>query len=41
VSSLTLDASEQSRRRLDAKLNGGGPRIELETTNGGIKIVGK
>jgi DUF4097 and DUF4098 domain-containing protein YvlB len=41
VSGLTLDASEQSRRRLDAKLNGGGPRIELETTNGGVKITGK
>ena len=41
VSSLTLDAAEQSRRRLDAKLNGGGPRIELETTNGGVKIVGR
>jgi DUF4097 and DUF4098 domain-containing protein YvlB len=41
VSNLTLDASEQSRRRLDARLNGGGPKVELETTNGGIKIVGK
>jgi DUF4097 and DUF4098 domain-containing protein YvlB len=31
----------QSRRRIDAKLNGGGARIDLETTNGGIKITGK
>jgi hypothetical protein len=35
---LTLDASENSRRRLDARLNGGGPRIDLEGTNGGIAI---
>lgn len=31
----------QSRRRIDAKLNGGGARIELDTTNGGIKITGR
>lgn len=29
---------EQSRRRLDGKLNGGGARISLETVNGGVKI---
>jgi DUF4097 and DUF4098 domain-containing protein YvlB len=29
---------ESSRRRLDADLNGGGPRIQLEGTNGGITI---
>jgi hypothetical protein len=39
TSGLTLDATgEQSRRRLDGQLNGGGPRIELEGTNGGIRI---
>jgi hypothetical protein len=27
-----------SRRRLDGDLNGGGPRISLEGTNGGIRI---
>lgn len=31
----------QSRRRLDATLNGGGVRIDLDTTNGGIKLTGK
>jgi len=31
----------QSRRRLDGTLNGGGSRIVLDTTNGGIKIMGK
>jgi hypothetical protein len=29
---------EQNRRRLDAKLNGGGARISLETVNGGVRI---
>jgi len=29
---------ESSRRRLDADMNGGGPRIQLEGTNGGITI---
>jgi hypothetical protein len=29
---------EQTRRRLDAKLNGGGARISLETVNGGVRI---
>ncbi len=29
---------EVTRRRLDGRLNGGGPRIRLETTNGGIRI---
>ena len=36
---LTLDTiGENSRRRLDAQMNGGGPRIQLEGTNGGITI---
>jgi len=29
---------ESSNRRLDGDLNGGGPRIALEGTNGGIEI---
>jgi DUF4097 and DUF4098 domain-containing protein YvlB len=42
VSNLTLqNRAEQTRRRVDAALNGGGPRIELGATNGGIKITGK
>lgn len=32
---------EKSRRRLEGRLNGGGPRIRLETTNGGIQISDK
>lgn len=30
-----------SKRRLDGQLNGGGPRIELEGTNGGIRLIGR
>jgi hypothetical protein len=35
---LTLETTESSRRRLEGRLNGGGPRIRLEGTNGGIVI---
>jgi hypothetical protein len=30
---------EQTRRRLNGKLNGGGARVSMETVNGGVKIV--
>ena len=32
---------EKSHRRLDGQLNGGGSRVELSTTNGGIRITGR
>ena len=32
---------ESSRRRLEARLNGGGPQIELSGTNGGIRIASR
>lgn len=38
---LEMTIAEQSRRRLDATINGGGAELRLETTNGGIKIRGK
>ncbi len=38
---LTLETSEQSRKRLTATVNGGGPEVRLETTNGGVSIRGK
>jgi hypothetical protein len=39
---LQMEATgESSRRRLDARLNGGGPRIDLEGVNGGIRIRGR
>ena len=31
---------EQSRRRLEGKLNGGGPRIEIGAVNGGVRLAG-
>lgn len=39
TSDLPLETvGEQNRRRLDAKLNGGGARISLETVNGGVRV---
>lgn len=38
ASGLSLDTTESSRRRLEGRLNGGGPRIEIAGTNGGIRI---
>ena len=38
---LTIDATETSRRRLSGRLNGGGPSIRLEGTNGGIQIASR
>ena len=36
---LSLDTTgENNRRRLEGKLNGGGPRIQIEGVNGGIKL---
>jgi hypothetical protein len=32
---------EQSRRKLEGRLNGGGPRVQIEGTNGGIRITGR
>ncbi len=33
-----LEISEQSRRHVEGRLNGGGTPISLETTNGGIRV---
>jgi hypothetical protein len=39
---LALDITgENTRRRLEGRLNGGGPRIHVEGTNGGINIGGR
>jgi hypothetical protein len=32
---------ENNRRRLEGKLNGGGPRIQIDGTNGGITLAGR
>lgn len=42
TSDLPIETSgENNRRRLDAKMNGGGPRVEIGTTNGGIKLTSR
>ena len=41
VQGIQLQTSEQTHRRLDATLGGGGPEIRLDTTNGLIRIVGR
>jgi hypothetical protein len=38
---LSIETTESSRRRLEARLNGGGPTIRMEGTNGGIRIRGR
>ncbi|MSO49856.1 MAG: hypothetical protein EXQ49_08125 [Acidobacteria bacterium] len=38
---LTLQVSEESRRRLDGRMGTGGARIRLETTNGAITVRGR
>lgn len=39
---LPIEASgDNTRRRFNGRLNGGGPKIELETTNGAVTISGK
>jgi DUF4097 and DUF4098 domain-containing protein YvlB len=41
VAGLQLETRESGRRRLEARMNGGGTRIALKTTNGGIRIRGR
>jgi DUF4097 and DUF4098 domain-containing protein YvlB len=38
VERLSIETTEKSRRRLEGRLNGGGPRLEFEGVNGGIEI---
>lgn len=38
VSGVKMEMTEQSRRRVEGRLNGGGARVELTTTNGGVRI---
>jgi hypothetical protein len=35
---LKVEVSERSRRRFEGRMNGGGTPIELQTTNGGIRV---
>ena len=39
---LLLDASgENNRRHLEGRLNGGGPRLDIEGVNGGIRLLAR
>lgn len=38
---LSLEGGESTRRHVSGRLNGGGPAIEAETTNGGVRIAAK
>lgn len=41
VSDVKMEVSERSRRRFEGRINGGGAPIELQTTNGGIRLRGR
>lgn len=41
VTGLTLEGGESTRRRVEGKLNGGGPLVEVETTNGGVRVAAR
>jgi hypothetical protein len=41
VNGMKLDGPEPTRRHVGGRLNGGGPRIALDTTNGGVRITAK
>jgi hypothetical protein len=41
VDGLKLDGGESTRRRVEGRLNGGGPKVVVDTTNGKIQITGK
>jgi DUF4097 and DUF4098 domain-containing protein YvlB len=38
---LALQTSEKTRRRFEGRLNGGGPRIDIDGTNGGVRIAAR
>ena len=40
-SGLNLEIAEETRRRLDATIGGGGPTISLSATNGTLSIQGR
>jgi len=41
VANLKLEGPESTRRRVEGRLNGGGPKVVLEATNGRIQLTGK
>jgi hypothetical protein len=38
---LQIDTSESTRRHLEGKMNGGGPRLAIDGTNGGISLTSR
>lgn len=38
---LTIEGGESSRRHLEGRLNGGGARLQIQGTNGGIKLTAR
>jgi hypothetical protein len=41
VDGLKLEGGESTRRRVEGRLNGGGPKVTVETTNGKVQITGR
>jgi len=42
TSDLEVESSgEPARRRVEGRLNGGGPLIQISTVNGGITLIGR
>jgi hypothetical protein len=41
VEGLELEGPKATRRRVEGRLNGGGPKVVLEATNGRIQLIGK
>lgn len=41
VTGLQLEGGQSTRRRVEGRLNGGGPVVEVETTNGGVRVAAR
>ncbi len=41
IDGMKLDGPEPTRRHVGGRLNGGGPKIALDTVNGAVRITGK
>lgn len=41
VTGLTLEGGDSTRRRVEGRLNGGGPAVEVSTTNGGVRVAAR
>lgn len=41
VTGLELEGGESTRRRVEGRLNGGGPLVDVETTNGGVRVAAR